>query len=105
MADPSKDSTPAVDAQVNKNLTALVSADSTPPFPKSGSHDDSHVNPQFTSAVPTPMEEEQDHQGGQDVPLSVDEILKRGLVADPDWMKVRTEGLPREPFKPFITFF
>ena len=36
------------------------------------------------------MDEEPDHQGGHEVAMTVEEILKRGLVADPDWMKVRT---------------
>ena len=36
------------------------------------------------------MDEEPDHQGGHEVAMTIAEILLRGLVADPDWMKVRT---------------
>ena len=36
------------------------------------------------------MDEEPDHHGGHEVAMTIEEILKRGLVADPHWMKVRT---------------
>ena len=89
--DPSKDATSPSQAPTTTSTAATpavpVTAHQVCSQDKSGDLPTSGITSSHTDKAPTLMDEEPDHQGGHEVAMTVEEILKRGLVADPDWMK------------------
>ena len=92
-ADPSTDrkSTTQAPAVTSATITLAVPVSSPQVVSqdKSEAPKTSGISHSDVDKAPTPMDEEPDHQGGHEVAMTIDEILKRGLVADPDWMRVR----------------
>ena len=92
--DPSKDVTSPSQAPTTTSTAATpavpVTAHQVSSQDKSGDLPASGITSLHTDTAPIPMDEEPDHQGCHEVAMTVEEILKRGIVADPHWMKVRT---------------
>ena len=77
----------SVATDVKQSTTSPKSTETVNAQLKSLSQASLNNNPQ----VPTPMEEQPDHQGqDNEIPFSIADILKCDLISDSEWMKVRT---------------